>query len=266
MDHYQTLGVAKNATPDDIKKAYRRLASIHHPDKGGDTAMFQKVEEAYRVLSDPEKKQQYDNPQPQGFTGGFPGGFHFNAQGFDINDLMSQMFGMHTGHQARHPQRPTYRTALSVTLEQVLEGPELTIQLQTQTGTQLIKIQVPKGVENGSQLRYDNLIPNSLLIVEFRVQQHLKFERRGFDLFSTIEVSVLDLIVGTTVEFTTLSGKTLAVTIPPKTQPNSMLRVGGEGLPRQHTKGDQILLIKAFVPDIIDSTITDSILASKSKI
>lgn len=263
MDHYQTLGVAKNATPDDIKKAYRRLASIHHPDKGGDTAMFQKVEEAYRVLSDPEKKQQYDNPQPQGF-GGFPGGFNFTSQGFDINDLMSQMFGHH-GQQPRHPQRPTYRTALSVTLEQVLEGPELTIQLQTQTGTQLLKIQIPKGVENGSQLRYDNLIPNSLLIVEFRVQPHLKFERRGFDLLSPIEVSVLDLIVGTSVEFTTLSGKTLEVTVPPKTQPNSMLRISGEGLPRQHSTGDQILLIKPFIPAIIDNTIIDSIVASKAK-
>ena len=71
MDHYATLGVAKNATPDDIKKAYRKLASKHHPDKGGDTATFQKIEEAYRILSDPQQRQQYDNPMPQNFGQSF---------------------------------------------------------------------------------------------------------------------------------------------------------------------------------------------------
>jgi curved DNA-binding protein len=262
MDHYQTLGVAKNATPDDIKKAYRRLASIHHPDKGGDTAMFQKVEEAYRVLSDPQQRQAYDNPQPQGF-GGFPGGFSFSTNGFDINDLMGQMFGMHHSHP-RQPQRPTYRTLMNITLEQVFSGSEQVIQLQTQNGVQTAKIQIPQNVENGGQLRYDNLVPNATLLVEFRIQPHYKFERRGFDLYSTINVSVLDLIVGTSVEFTTISGRTLEVTIPPKTQPNSMLRVSGEGMHRQNARGDQILLIKSFIPDIIDDTIVNSILASKS--
>ena len=64
-DHYSTLGISKDAGADDIKRAYRKLASQHHPDKGGDTKKFQEIEEAYRTLSDPEKRQQYDNPQPQ---------------------------------------------------------------------------------------------------------------------------------------------------------------------------------------------------------
>ena len=71
MEHYQTLGVDRNASPDDIKKAYRRLAGQHHPDKGGDTATFQKIQQAYETLSDPQKKQEYDNPNP---FGGMPGG------------------------------------------------------------------------------------------------------------------------------------------------------------------------------------------------
>ena len=66
MSHYDTLSITKSATPDEIKKAYRKLASKHHPDKGGDTATFQKIEEAYRVLSDPQQRQQYDNPNPFG--------------------------------------------------------------------------------------------------------------------------------------------------------------------------------------------------------
>jgi DnaJ-class molecular chaperone len=67
MDHYNTLGVAKNASPDEIKKAYRKLASQHHPDKGGDKAKFQEIQVAYDTLSDTNKRQQYDNPAPQGF-------------------------------------------------------------------------------------------------------------------------------------------------------------------------------------------------------
>jgi len=119
MDQYQTLGVAKNATPDDIKKAYRRLASKHHPDKGGDTATFQKIEEAYRILTDPAQRQQYDRPMPQGNPfAGFqqaPGGFNFNFNGQDLNDLFGQMFNQ---HQQRHPNQPNaFRTALSKTLK-----------------------------------------------------------------------------------------------------------------------------------------------------
>ena len=88
MDHYKTLGIDRNASPDDIKKAYRKLAGIHHPDRGGDTAKFQHIQSAYETLSDPNKKQQYDIPQQQGF----PGGFNFQS-GFNVNDIFSQMFG-----------------------------------------------------------------------------------------------------------------------------------------------------------------------------
>ena len=119
MDHYQTLGVAKNATPDDIKKSYRKLASKHHPDKGGDTATFQKLEEAYRILSDPQQRQQYDNPMPQGnpFQGFQGGGFNFNG---DLNDLFGQMFQQ---HNRRNPNIPhAFRTTVSVTLEQAYHG------------------------------------------------------------------------------------------------------------------------------------------------
>ena len=75
MDHYTTLGVNKNASPEEIKKAYRKMAGIHQPDKGGDTAAFQDIQTAYETLSDPNKKQQYDQPTPQG-------GFNFNTHGF----------------------------------------------------------------------------------------------------------------------------------------------------------------------------------------
>jgi DnaJ-class molecular chaperone len=260
MDHYQTLGVAKTATPDEIKKAYRKLASQHHPDKGGDTATFQKIQTAYDTLSDPSKRQQYDNPAPQGFNG-FPGGFHFGGTGFE------DLFEMFNRQQQRRPQQQTYRTTVLVTMKQAYYGEEHTIRLQTNTNTHMVSINVPKGINNGDQIRLDNVIDGASLIVEFRVQPDLKYERRGSDLYCNHSISVLDLIVGSEFEFTTISGKTLAVSVKPKTQPFMQLKIAGQGMPIPNSNqyGDQIILLKPFIPDIIDSRIIDSITESKTK-
>jgi curved DNA-binding protein len=267
MDHYKTLGVAKNATPDDIKKAYRRLAAIHHPDKGGDTAEFQKVQQAYEILSDPQKKQQYDNPNPfgqgmpgGGFHGGFPGGFSFHMNGMNMNDIFGTMFGDGFARgPGFKPQPPSYRTVVQLTLEQVYEGSEQVLQFNDHTGSKVVKIQVPKGVENGATIRYDNLIKDSILLVEFRIQPHPRFEREGPHLYSIHEINLLDLIVGSTFQFTTISGKLVDVTVPPKSQPGTKLRLAKSGLPLNGDYGDQYILLKPFIPDTIDSRIIDAI-------
>jgi DnaJ-class molecular chaperone len=265
-DHYATLGVAKNATPDEIKKAYRRLAAIHHPDKGGDTAEFQKVQAAYETLSDPQKKQEYDNPRQHHFGGGFPGGFEFHAQGFDINDIIGQMFGG-GGNPFQNPFQQNYRTTIWVTLEQVFNGGEQLLQMQGPNGPQVVKVQIPKGVENGQTMRFDNIIQGAILLVDFRLHPHAKFDRNGPNLIATQRVSVLDLIAGSSFEFTTISGKTFTVDIKPGTQPDSTLRIAGQGLPIPNSSqfGDQLILLKPFIPDRIDSRITDSILQSRTQ-
>lgn len=267
MDYYKTLGVAKTSTPDEIKKAYRKLASQHHPDKGGDTAMFQQIEEAYRILSDPQKRQEYDNPAQafnfQNFNGQ-PGSFNFNVNGFDLNDLFGQMFNQ---RQAQ-PRQQTYRTSINVSLEQAYFGGQHSMQLQTPVGTKMIQIDIPKGIHNGNQIKIDNIIDGAALVVEFRVSKHLKYDRVGNDLISNHSVSVLDLVVGGSFEFTTLSGKTLEVTVKPRTQPYMQLKISGQGMPiygSNSVYGDQIILIKPYIPDTIDQTIIDSIVQSKNK-
>jgi DnaJ-class molecular chaperone len=260
MDHYQTLGVAKSATPDEIKKAYRKLAAIHHPDKGGDTAQFQKVQQAYETLSDPEKRNQYDNPMNMNHMNGFPGGFNFNVNGFDINDIFSQMFA-----NSRRQQTTNYRTVLHVTLEQVYRGDEQVLNLNTHSGSQIIKIQIPKGINHGQTMRYENLIRDGILLVDFFIHPHPKFERDGPNLFSVHEVDIFDLVIGSTFEFTTVSGKKLTVRIPPKTQPGAKLRLAKEGMPVNHDFGDQYILLKPYIPDTIDTRITDSIIESRNK-
>jgi len=265
MDHYRTLGVAKNATPDEIKKAYRKLASQHHPDKGGDTATFQKIEEAYRILSDPKSKEQYDNPMPG--PGGFPGGFHFHSDQFDLNNIFGQMFGQAPFGFQNKSNKQIFRTALQVTLDDVYNGSTKMLKIQTQQGNKVINIDVPKGIPENGQVKYDNIIENAILLVEFRVIPHLKFERRGNDLLCNHQISVLDLIVGTSFEFTTMSGKALEVAVAPKTQPYLQLKISGHGMPIYGTGmyGDQIILLKPYMPSIIDKEITDSILRSMQK-
>lgn len=267
MDHYNTLGVSKTATPDEIKKAYRKLASQHHPDKGGDTATFQKIQTAYDTLSDSQKKSQYDNPaQPYNFHdfGTGTGGFSFNSAG-GFNDMFADFFKQAGQQQRRATQ--IYRTSVVVSLEQAYIGGEQVLKLQSPTGQNMVKIDIPKGVHDGSQVRISDVIDGATLIVEFRVQKHLKFDRNGNDLYCNQPVSVLDLIVGSSVEFTTISGKTLEVKIPAGTQPYIQLKISGQGMPigSSGTYGDQILLIKPFIPDNIDVSIIDSIKQTKAK-
>ena len=263
-DYYSTLGVGKNADADEIKKAYRKLAGKHHPDKGGDTATFQKIEEAYRILSDPNQRQHYDNPMMQGNPfQGFPGGgFQFNMNGFNMDEMFGQMFRQH-----HHQQQNTYRTSYWITLEQAYKGGEEMLKLQTPTGLHMVKVNIPKGVPDGGQVRYEKVVDSSDLIVEYRIHPHLQYERKMNDLHSNHSISVLDLIVGTTIKFTTMGGKTLDVTVQPMTQPFMHLKLAGHGMPIQGTNayGDQIILLKPFIPDNIDSRITDSILQSKTQ-
>ena len=269
MDHYKILGVAKTATPDEIKKAYRKLASQHHPDKGGDTAQFQKIQAAYDTLSDPNKREEYDNPRPQGmggFPGGFQGGFNFGGGNNPFGDIFEQMFRQHHT-QSRQPQQQLFRTTIWVSLDQVFKGDEQVLQLQTPTGVHTVKVAVPKGIPDGGQVRLENIIQGASLIAEFRTHPHLKYTRQGNDLICNHQISVLDLIVGTSFEFETLSGKTLEVTIPPKTQPFNQMKIAGYGMPISNSNafGDQIILLKPFIPAIIDESITNSILQSRVK-
>ena len=266
MDHYSTLGVGKHATPDDIKKSYRKLASKNHPDKGGDTATFQKIQTAYDTLIDANKRQQYDNPMPQGFPqqGGIPPGFEH---------IFSQMFGGGNpfdpfSHQHRQqPQPQVFRTTINISLEQAYHGGEQILKLQTPTNVHAVTIQIPKGIQTGNQMRIDKVLDSASLIVDFRVESHLKYDRQGNDLLCNQQISVLDLIVGTSFEFTTLSGKTLEVTVKPKTQPYMQLKLAGHGMPIPNSTayGDQIILFKPFIPDIIDEQIVNSIAAYKKQ-
>lgn len=255
-DLYGILGVNKTASPEEIKRAYRRMASQHHPDKGGDTNRFQEIEQAYRVLSDPAQRQQYDNPQPQ-FSG-----FNFNTNGgapFDFQSIFD-IFGTRFGHQP-HPQTRQARMSLWISLADVATGGARTISVGTNSGTVALEIELPAGIEDGATVQYPNLAPGGGdLIISFRIKPDPKWTRQGSTLITDRTVTVWDLIVGGETQIEDILGRRLTLTIPPRTQPGTMLRLAGRGLPnRSAAPGDMLVRLQARIPDQIDADLINLI-------
>ena len=121
-DYYQILGIDRNSSPEDIKKAYRKLSKQHHPDAGGDEEQFKEISVAYGVLSDPEKKRKYDNGgfNINDFSQGFPNGF---GGGFNVDDIFEHFMGGHRGSHQRQPQRGSdLRVKLTLNINEIFNG------------------------------------------------------------------------------------------------------------------------------------------------
>lgn len=248
QDYYKTLGVERNASPDAIKKAYRQKASLYHPDKeGGSKVKFQEVEEAYRTLSDPGKRQQYDNPSPFGQHGGF--GSHNTS--FDMDAIFS-MFGA----RFHHPQQQMRRAQMQlwITLEDVALGGPRTITVGTQHGTHAVEIEIPRGINDGDQVQYSGVGPSGGdLIIIYRVHPNPKWSRQGQNLITEQNISVWDLILGCELPIKDILGNTLMLTIAPNTQPGSVLRLRGRGLSTHGSEaGDLLVQVQARIPKDID--------------
>ncbi len=264
-DYYSILGVDRTADADQIKKAYRKLAGQHHPDRGGDTAKFQAIEEAYRTLSDNQKRAAYDNPNPFGAQqGGFPGGFNFSfgPGGFnftDVFEMFNQRGGAHAGFQRRAP----VRMSLWVDLADVATGGRRPVSVSTPQGTQTIELEIPQGINDGDQMQYPGLAPGGLdLVVQFRVHPNPQWHRNGLDLVTEHSVLIWDLIMGCEFSMTDVTGQQLAVTVPPRTQPRTMLRLRGKGLKdRAGNVGDILVRVAVSVP----TTIAPELLAAIEK-
>jgi len=261
MDHYSTLGVDKNAGSDEIKRAYRKLASQHHPDKGGDKAKFQEIQAAYDTLSNPDKRAQYDNPQPQ-FHGG--GGFNGAPPGFE--DIFAQMFGggQHPfGNMFRQQQAPRNRTLniqTSITLEDAFHGKDLIATLGLPSGRdQTIEVKIPAGIGDGTTLRLagmgDDSVPNTPrgdIHLTVNITPHHRFQRQGDDLLCVADVSCIDAMLGKSIFIDTIDGKTLETSIQPGTQHGQMLAAAGYGMPKMgdnRYKGRLIINVNVTIPN-----------------
>lgn len=254
-DHYATLGVSKTASQDEIKKAFRKLASQHHPDKGGNTAKFQEIQAAYDVLGDEAKRQQYDNPAPQ-FN--FGQGAQFN----NMHDIFSQMFGGGMGNPfGHHPRRNHARMSLWISLLDAVRGGTRTVSVGTQQGTQTVDIEIPRGIEDGDNVQYSGIAPGGMdLVIQFRVHPDQRWRRDGLNLYTEHKVSIWDLILGGQTEVRNVEGNGLVVTVPPNTQPMTTLRLRQQGIQnRNGQQGDLFVKLQAEIPKNISPELLDAI-------
>jgi DnaJ-class molecular chaperone len=278
-DYYETLGVKRNSSEEQIKQAYRKLARQYHPDRNpGDKqaeAKFKEVQEAYDVLSDKNKRSQYDRfgeaGLRQGFpgAGGGPGGFSFHwgpgaegTQGMDPQaaDLFRQFFGGGAGpvdmesifgtraRGGRGRRRPTAAEA-----ETELAIPFVTAGLGGSVNFLIdgkeIAVKIPPGVEDGQVLRLSGQAPGGGdLLLKLRIQPHPYFRREGKDVILEVPLSVAEAALGTQVEVPTLNGTRLTVKVPPGTSSGTRLRLRGRGV----AGGDQYIQIKVVVPAVKD--------------
>ena len=241
-DYYSVLGVSKTASDSEIKKAYRKLASQHHPDRGGDANKFKEIQEAYDALSDTNKRAEYDNPQ----------GFYSQRHNFD--DILDQYF---TQFNMRSQMRDS-RINLWINLEDVARGGPRLITVNTGTGSMPVEINIPQGIHDGEAVRYPKLIRNTDLVVGFRVNPHPEWQREGLDLWCEKPLNFWELITGTEIPVQDLLGRSVNLKVPPKTKPGSRLRLKGRGLQRSgHNPGDIFVHIRATMPEDIPEEIVD---------
>jgi molecular chaperone DnaJ len=251
---YQTLGVARDATVDEIKRAYRKLASQHHPDRGGDTQKFQEIQVAYDTLTDPQRRAAQDNP---GFGGGFRADAPFDFQTiFDIFGTRFQQGG------PQHPRRQQARMSLWITLTDVATGGMRAISVGTQQGTHAMEIEIPRGINDGDSVQYPGSGPvaNMDLIITYRIHPDARFGRTGLNLQADHAVDIWDLIIGGSARVRDIQGNELDVTIPARTQPGTTVRLRGRGLTdRKGASGDLLVRLQARIPEVIDPELLELI-------
>ncbi len=279
-DLYALLGIARNATPDEIKKAYRKLAMKFHPDKNpGDKKAedkFKEASEAYEILSDTKKREMYDqfgfSGSQQGFSGGGPGGPQGGFGGFNegntenfqdiFGDIFGDVFGGRGGpsggfRQTRKQRGADLRYTLSVSFEESATGCERTVSfVRNRSGkdeTARLSVKVPVGVKHGQRLRLTNEGdagpnggPNGDLYVVINVQEHSLFKRDEDDVIVEVPISYVDAILGAQIEIPTLTGK-VSIRVPPGTHSGQILRVKGKGFPKAGGFGSGDMLVRVLV-------------------
>lgn len=262
-DYYEILGVSKTASPDEIKKAYRRLALLYHPDRNkGKKAetKFKEVTKAYEVLSDQQKRQTYDQfghvAFEQGASQGPFGGAHRggygpftytystggDAQGFDFGgfsdpfEIFEQFFGGSPFGGVRQ-RRTTY--SLTIDFMEAVHGSQKRVSLDGKTQT----IKVPAGVDHGSRIRFGEYD----VVVE--VIPDPRFTRERYDIITEKEISFSQTALGGDVNITTIDGD-IKIRIPQGTQPNTVIRLRGKGVPHVQggDSGDHYVRIKVIIP------------------
>jgi curved DNA-binding protein len=272
VDYYKTLGIAKNASQEDIKKAYRKLARKFHPDVNPNDKeahkKFQQINEAHEVLSDPEKRKKYDQygenwkhadqyeqarqqqQQAGGGFGGFGGGGFGNFGGGEytysggeeggFSDFFESLFGGARGRRSQAKYRgQDYNAELQLSLTDAYTTHKQTLTINGKN----VRITIPAGVENGQQIKLKgygspgaNGGPNGDLFITFVITNDTGFKREGNDLYKTEDVDLYTALLGGEKTIDTMSGK-IKLKVNPETQNGTKIRLKGKGFPVYKKEG-----------------------------
>lgn len=274
-DYYEILGVSKSASERDLKSAYRKLAVQWHPDKNKSPEAekkFKEINEAYEVLSNPKKRQAYDQfghagvnqeaagaQGPFGGFGGFPGGFTYTYRSggngpasqrgeanpfgdIDPFEIFEQFFGGGSPFGARQSM---HHYAISIDFLEAYKGVEKEVSLDGKRR----KIKIPAGVDDGQRIRFSDFF------ITVNVHPHKIFQREGEDLIAQVQIPLSLAILGGEMNAPLPEG-TIRIRIKPGTQSGSMLRLSGQGMPRINSrgKGDLYLKLLVEIPNVKDLT------------
>ena len=267
QDYYQILGVSKNASPADLKKAYRKLALEWHPDRNKDpkaAEKFKEITRAYEVLSDSKKKEVYDQYGSQAFAPGSGfgqgqagqgshtgrygpftytytstgGGSPFEGIDFggfsDPFEIFEQFFGGASPFGGRYRSRPAYR--LTIDFMEAVKGTEKKVTLDSKEVT----VKIPKGVDTGSIVRFKDYD------IVINVTPDSRFKRDGYDLITDLNISIVRAALGDVIAVPTVDGP-VNIKIQPGTQPGTLIRLRGKGVPHVRDSGCGDLYVRVII-------------------
>jgi curved DNA-binding protein len=281
-DYYKILGVSRQATADEIKRAYRQLARRYHPDvskQPNAEQHFKEVGEAYEVLKDPKKRAAYDQLGSQWRAGqdfqpppGWQSNFNFTSDrvsstySFDFSDFFSTLFrgdpqSAHYHDQSFHAPGEDQRAKIAITLEEAYHGATRSVQLQipihrkgmVQTKNRTLNVKIPAGVIQGQQIRLAGQglegiggAPQGDLYLDIEFQPHRFYRAEGRDVYLTLPITPWESALGSTLAVPTLGGQ-VELKIPAGSQSGQQLRLKGRGLPG-HPPGDQYIILQMVTP------------------
>lgn len=244
-DPWQILGVERNASPEEIKRAYRKLAREHHPDLGGDPDRFREIQQAYDHVTNPPPEQP-----------------HHAHENFDpFHEIFQRHFGVNFGWRAPNPRNANIETQVHITVAETITGAQRSVHLNENGAGRSIQIEIPKGMNSGDTVKYAGMgstinpsLPAGDLFVRVQVTPPPGYTLDQGTLYTQQSVPLWQILLGTTVKVQDPLGGDLIVKVPPGTGTGTRLRLPQKGGWVRHTqqRGDLLVEIVVIMPELTE--------------